>query len=398
MPFRPTAPLGFLPIACLLVGLMSVPAFAGPDPDVDDAMTLLKAVDGLKKDEFARYEEALNKYADMKQRLLTSLGAVLEADEADVDGKWDQLCDGGIRAVDELEKSAPAEKTKLKDFYAREKAVWEVLTKIEVPQAEEAETRVRKMIETISPVVTRSVQEMIDEDRAGDEATTKTWAQIKEASRNLLRVVLQVAVDNKELGDLLDDMLKNPEFYRAAASQAKEETTKKASRLKAFTARVQLAIELYKRVAAADEESMRLLEKGRASLANIQHSKAVVAHAGRWIKVVESHYATTKDAMKKYQEVVTGKLDGKPDNDTKAKLGDADFYKEQIAQLEADTKAIEDGLNQFERRINEYRDGEFKNKLKDILAKCRAVTKDVSDIRTTLKNEYESALNDAGLR
>ena len=69
-----------------------------------------------------------------------------------------------------------------------------------------------------------------------------------------------------------------------------------------------------------------------------------------------------------------------------------------LALLEADTKAIEDGLNQFERRVNEYRDGDFKNKLKDILAKCRAVTKDVSEIRTTLKNEYESALNDAGLR
>lgn len=382
----------------VVMSLASGVARAGADPDVDLAIAQVSKLDRITEKEFNVYKSALDKYADRKQALLNSLGALLEADEDEVDGKWDQICDGGLSALSEVVKEAPAEKTQLKEFFETEKGVWEILKKVELPQAEEAETRVRKMVQTIHPALEKSIQEMIEEDRRADEETAKTWATVHETSRNVLRIILQFAVDSKELGDMLDDWLKNPEGMKAAVLVAKGEAAKKNGRLKNFAARVALAFELNRKVITADEESMKAWERAKASLANVQHSKAVTAHAGRWTKVVEAHLLQTRDTMVKYEQVVKGKLVGSIDNDTKAQLSDVEFYKKQIEQLEADSKSIEDGLNQLERRINEYRDGEFKTKLKDVLSKCRSITKEVSDIRSTLKSEYESALGDSGLK
>ena len=373
------------PLFCLALLLsFAVDARAGADPDVDDAIAILNKVDGLTKDEHAKYVAALEKYADLRQKQLLSMGNLLEANEAEVDGKWDSLCDAGLSGLSELTKAVPEGKSQLKDFFATEAAIWEVLKKVEITTAEESETKVRKMVETVT-------------DKAADGEAPKRWQKLAEPAKQLARALNELANPNDLLKEVIDKMLENSQAVVAGLTEIEVWKREEIAQAKAYLQARALAAAIDKAVADANEESFKQWEKAKASMANVQHKKGVAAQSARWLKVTENHYTETRELHNKYVEARFG-LVGNIDNDTKARLGDQEFFKERYSTWETDYKAIEEGLNRLEKLINEYRDGDFKNQMKEKLAKCREAAKGGASMLASVKSDYESALSDAGLR
>lgn len=392
-----------LAIAFCCVALVAGGARASSDPDVDVAIKTVQGVDGHTKDERAKYIAALEKYADVRQKLLGGFGKLLEANQPEVDGPWDQLAEAGVKSLDELKAAAPVDRTRLERFYAAEAATWETLKKINLPAAEEAETKLRKTVETVTPVVAEKMREIVEEDRKGDEEFRKRTDRRKaifELCVAGLRVLNKAFNPNADLKQLVEDVLKNLTAYRAGLLELRVATREKAALLKKYFQMRAIAAEIDKAVDAATEDSMKKLAAGKSDLQldAIDDQAAVSTQAEGWAKVVDLHFSETIELVKKFNATVEGKLIGNTDNDTKALLGDYAVFVAQIEIWEEEAEAIEDGLEDIEEKVDDLVDGDIKKNLSDTLAKCRDVMKECNSLRSEIKSEYESALGDAGLK
>jgi len=392
-----------LVIVFCCIAWMAGRAGASSDPDVDVAIKTVEGVDGHTKDERARYIAALEKYADNRQKLLAGLGKLVESNQPEVDGAWDQFADAGLKSLDELKSAAPAEKTRLEKFYQAETATWETLKKINLPAAEEAETKLRKTVETVTPVVAEKMKEIVEEDKKGDEEFRKR-ADRRKAIFDLvvagIRVVNKAVNPNEMLKLIVEDVLKNIEAYRGGLLELRVAAREKAALLKKYLQVRAIAGEIDKAVDAATEDSMKKLAAAKSDLEldPIDDEAAVSTQAEGWAKVVEVHFNETLELVKKFNETVEGKLIGNADNDTKSLLGDYETFKAQIEIWEDEADAITEGLNELEKRIEDFVDGDLKRAMKDGLAKCKDILKECNSLRSDIKSEYESALGDAGLK
>lgn len=385
------------------VGTCAGRALAGTDPDVDDALAILKGVDGLTKEEAARYEAALAKYAEQRQKLLGGMGKLVEADQPEVDGAWDQLCDEGLRSLADLVREVPAEKTMLKKFFECEAATWEALKKVDVPAAEEAESRTRKAVETILPVVEKKLQEIKDEDRKLDEDAARKSERRKKAGELIiaaLRVINKAVNPNDILKAMIEEVLVNHQLHRAALLEMREAVRAKRAMLKAYKEARQLTEGLNKALEAGNDDMLKKAASAKDGLKRgiLDSSKGVAAHAALWTKLMDAHFAETIALLRKFNDANKGQLLGDASNETKDRLGDLRFFTEEFSKWEEEAKAIEEGLDALEKRIDEFRDGDLKTKMKDNLSRLREIARDCASLRSDIRREYEDALGDAGLK
>jgi hypothetical protein len=367
------------------VGCLTAATFAGDfEEDVKGAVVTLtqKAGEiGMLETERRRYEEALNRYGDERDRLLNSMvGLISHYDTSGIQGAWKDLSGKGKDLVDKIEGAGPykLKDIGLEDFVNGEKKIYELNQKAMIAWSVDVMVK----LEAADVELMKRFQEDLGKVRDGDKVIeaqlqacqTEASKNLKEYSKAMAETVVQSQVRNwlssKPWGQLIQWVLDQgqklfEERYKDVKEKRRLKEILKADVDFAVNARNQLSVEWIEEVYKKGEEAAK--ELAGAGRQNDYHAKDWEEFADRALKDLGLVRERAKDNSKKLFDDLLPAFREELKEKFSFVLDDGDQLASWYEEIDDQFKTVDDLFQKAVELTQELSEGSFKKAVTESL-------------------------------
>jgi hypothetical protein len=408
---RPSRSLVSIVLSLVVLCSLALAARASDyEQDVKDCLALLakKAGEvGMLNGERRKYEDALKKYGDERERMLTQMiGLLSYYNSSGIQDTWRDLCGKGKELVDKLQEAGPykLKDIGLEDFVNGEKKIYELNQKGVIPWSVELMYK----LEAADQVLVKKYQEDIAKVRDGDKVIEAQLDACQTNASKEVKALVKVMADkvvldqikswgeNKPWGPLVDWLAEQgKKLFEERLKDAKERHAIKAVILDDIKyveeARDKLSAEWIEEVFKKGEEAAHdLPDAGEGDDYKAKDWERFAANALDDLKIVreralEGSKAIFDELLPDFKEELKSKFACMMDDPSKLNS----WYE----SIESDFKTMDELFAKGKELSDELSDGAYKKALVESLEEARNMLTTYTKLYFEKKKECEEEMN-----